>query len=59
MASAMDCAKEIAERVHRGLFWPPQPLKTSWYDPFESLFLNGNPTACIESETIAFLEGNQ
>jgi ATP-dependent helicase/nuclease subunit B len=59
MASAMDCAKEIAERVHSGLFWPPQPLKTSWNDPFEPLFLNGNPTACIAPDTIAFLEGNQ
>ena len=59
MVSAMDCANAIAELVHKGVFWPPQPLKTSWDDPFDLLFLNGNPTACVTPETIAFLEGNK
>jgi ATP-dependent helicase/nuclease subunit B len=59
MVSAMDCANAIAELVHKGVFWPPQPLKTSWDDPFDPLFLNGNPTACVTPETIAFLEGNK
>jgi ATP-dependent helicase/nuclease subunit B len=59
MNSAMACAERIAALVHNGNFWPPQPLKTSWVDPFESLFLNGNPEACITPETIAFLKGNQ
>lgn len=59
MESAMACAKEIAARVQEGKFWPPQPLKTSWDDPFEALFLNGNPEACIAAETIEFLEGNK
>ena len=57
MDSAMACAKTIAERVQTGNFWPPQPLKTSWDDPFESLFLNGKPDDCIEEETITFLKG--
>ena len=59
MNSAMDCAKKIAVLVHKGHFWPPQPLKTSWDDPFEALFLNGNPEDCIAPETIAFLKGNR
>ena len=59
MSSAMTCAERIAALVHNGNFWPPQPLKTSWVDPFEALFLNGNPEACIAPETIAFLKGNQ
>lgn len=57
-ASAMRCATEIAERVHKGDFWPPQPFNTSWDDPFEALFLNGKPEACFTDETIAFLKGN-
>jgi hypothetical protein len=36
-SSAMDCATEIAQRVHKGEFWPPQPPNTSWDDPFEAL----------------------
>lgn len=59
MNSAMVCSEKIAALVHNGNFWPPQPLKTSWDDPFEALFLNGNPEACIAPETIAFLKGNQ
>ncbi|MFM8981894.1 MAG: PD-(D/E)XK nuclease family protein, partial [Spartobacteria bacterium] len=57
MASAMACAGEIAGRVRQGVFWPPQPLKTSWDDPFEALFLNGWPERCISEETVYFLKG--
>ncbi len=57
-SSAMDCAAEIARRVHAGEFWPPQPVNTSWDDPFEALFLNGKPEACFTEETIEFLKGN-
>jgi len=59
MNSAITCAETIAALVQNGNFWPPQPLKTSWEDPFEALFLNGKPEACVAPETIAFLEGNQ
>lgn len=59
MNSAMTCAERIAELVHNGNFWPPQPSKTPWGDPFEALFINGTPEACIAPETIAFLKGNQ
>ena len=59
MESAMSCAEAIATRVASGVFWPPQPPKGSWTDPFEAFFLNGNPESCIAPETIAFLEGNK
>jgi hypothetical protein len=58
MISAMNCAETIAKHVHKGNFWPPQPLKASWDDSFESLFLNGKPGDCIEEETIMFLKGS-
>jgi len=57
-SSAMNCAAEIARRVHAGEFWPPQPVNTSWDDPFEALFLNGKPESCFTEETIEFLKGN-
>jgi ATP-dependent helicase/nuclease subunit B len=57
-SSAMDCATEIARRVHAGEFWPPQLVNTSWDDPFEALFLNRKPEACFTEETIEFLKGN-
>jgi ATP-dependent helicase/nuclease subunit B len=56
-SSAVKCAEAVAERVARGEFWPPQPHKVSWEDPFESLFLNGAPEKCFDPETIAFLKG--
>ena len=59
MASAMACAGEIANRVHKGIFWPPQPQRTSWDDPFEALFLNGKPEHCISDETIELFRGDK
>jgi len=59
MLSAMACAEEIAARVQKGIFWPPQPIKTSWGDPFEALFLNGKPEHCISEETVEILKGAQ
>ena len=57
LASAMSCAETIAHRVHAGVFWPPQPPKGSWRDPFEPFFLNGKPESCLSPSTIQFLEG--
>lgn len=59
MASAIACAGEVASLVRKGVFWPPQPLKTSWDDPFEALFLNGKPEHCISEETIELLKGDK
>lgn len=57
MESAMRCATAIARRVSEGCFWPPQPHRGSWDDPFDVFFLNGNPEACLSRETIEFLKG--
>ncbi len=56
-ASAIRCAGAIADRVRRGVFWPPQPPPGNWDDPFAPLFLNGSAEAGIAPETIVFLKG--
>jgi ATP-dependent helicase/nuclease subunit B len=55
--SALACAEAVTSRVGEGVFWPPQPPKGSWPDPFEPFFLNGKPESCLTPATIAFLEG--
>jgi len=57
MASAERCAQEVASRVRRGVFWPPQPLRSSAWDPYNVLFKDGTFEQCIDEATIAFLEG--
>lgn len=57
--SAMACANAIAALVHKGVFWPPQSWKSTWDDPFGAVLLNGKPADCLESESIAFLEGRK
>ena len=57
IASAMRCAEAVALNVDRGIFWPPQPVKGGWDDPFALLFLNGEPEASLDAETMAFLKG--
>lgn len=56
-ASAITCAEAVADLVHRGVFWPPQPFPGNWDDPFASLFLNGTAENSIDGETITFLKG--
>jgi hypothetical protein len=57
MAWAERCAQEVASRVRRGVFWPPQPLRSSAWDPYNVLFKDGTFEQCIDEATIAFLEG--
>lgn len=57
MASAERCAGEVASRVRRGVFWPPQPLRSNAWDPYNVLFKDGTFEQCIDAETISFLEG--
>lgn len=59
LKSSLACAEEIATRVHKGQFWPPQPPGSSWRDPFEALFVNGKPEDCIHKDTVEFLKGAQ
>lgn len=56
-ASALACAEAAAERVHRGVFWPPRPQTGPWEDRFAAFFLNGPPDRCLDADTIRFLEG--
>jgi ATP-dependent helicase/nuclease subunit B len=56
-ASALSCASEVAKNVANGVFWPPQPFRDSWDDPFAALFVNGEPKASIAPESIKILKG--
>ncbi len=48
------CAEAIAERIARGIFWPPrQPL----YDDYESLFLGEAPEDVLSGESLEWLQG--
>ncbi len=55
--SALACAEEIASRISRGIFWPPQSHTTSWDDALGGLFLNGDLRDCLDVSTIEFLKG--
>ncbi|MEO7932365.1 MAG: PD-(D/E)XK nuclease family protein [Chthoniobacterales bacterium] len=55
--SALTCAEEIATRISRGIFWPPQSPTASWGDALGGLFLNGAVEKCFDANTIEFLKG--
>jgi hypothetical protein len=55
--SAMACAEAIADRVARGVFWPPTPAGEVRYDDFEAWFDGRDPAAILDEETIANLKG--
>jgi ATP-dependent helicase/nuclease subunit B len=54
--AAVQCAEAIAERVGRGIFWPPRAVD---YDDYEELFLGDDPAAVFTEESIAFFQGIQ
>ena len=55
--SAMRCAAAVADRVARGVFWPPAADPD--YDDFSAWFGGENPADIFDSATIALLEGRQ
>jgi hypothetical protein len=57
MESAERCAEAIALRVGRGVFWPPQPLRSNAWDPYDLLFKDGKFEECIDPKTIEYLKG--
>jgi ATP-dependent helicase/nuclease subunit B len=59
LASAVECADEVAGHVKRGHFWPPQPWPAGWEDPLGPLLVNGRPEDCFGAETISFLKGEE
>jgi ATP-dependent helicase/nuclease subunit B len=57
--AALACAEAVAEQISDGAYWPPQPFRGTWGDPFAPIFMNGSPEDCIAPETIAQLKGGQ
>lgn len=53
--SAMQCAGAVADRVRRGVFWPPREPQ---YENFEEIFLGQDPVTLLSPQSIAFLRGN-
>jgi len=56
LASAMACAEAIADRVRRGIYWPP---RKPTYENYAELFLNRDPADALDPESIRFLQGPQ
>ena len=54
--SALRCAAAVADRVARGLFWPPAPDPA--YDDFSAWFGGEHPADIFDSATIGLLEGH-
>jgi ATP-dependent helicase/nuclease subunit B len=52
--SAMSSAETVAERVRRGIYWPPRAVQ---YDDYESLFLGEDPASILSSKSKEFLMG--
>lgn len=52
--SAIRCAGAVADRIRRGVFWPPREVM---YDDFESIFLGEDPALCLDESSITFLQG--
>lgn len=53
-ASALDCAAVVAERVKRGIFWPPREVN---YESFDDIFLGEDPAKLFSAASVAFLKG--
>lgn len=52
---AVKCAEAIAERVRRGIYWPPRTVE---YDDYDELFLGDDPAAVLSEGSITFLQGD-
>lgn len=57
--AALECAEAVARHISDGVFWPPQPFRGTWDDPFAPLFVNGSPEDCVAAESIARLKGGR
>lgn len=55
--SALKCAEIVAQHIHDGHFWPPQPFRENWDDIAGPIFKNGAPEECVDPETIQLLKG--
>lgn len=53
-ASALRCAEAVADRVRRGVFWPPRQVR---YDDFEGMFPDGHIEDSLTEAAKKFLAG--
>ncbi|MFZ4683032.1 MAG: PD-(D/E)XK nuclease family protein, partial [Terrimicrobiaceae bacterium] len=53
--SAMQCAAAVADRVRRGVFWPPREPQ---FEGFEEIFLGQDPGTLLTPKAIDFLKGS-
>ena len=53
-ASAMSSAKAVADRVRRGIYWPPRPVQ---YEDYEDIFLGEDPASILSEASKEFLMG--
>jgi len=52
------CAEEVASRISRGVYWPPQQMPESWEDPLGIFLEGGKPEEVLDEATITFLKGD-
>jgi ATP-dependent helicase/nuclease subunit B len=52
--SAMSSAETVADRVRRGIYWPPRAVQ---YDDYESVFLGEDPASILSFRSKEFLMG--
>jgi ATP-dependent helicase/nuclease subunit B len=50
--SAMRCADAVADRVRRGIFWPPRDVR---YDDFAEMFPDGDLEGAVPEAVISYL----
>ena len=50
----MSSAETVADRVRRGIYWPPRAVQ---YQDYEDIFLGENPANILSEESRDFLIG--
>jgi ATP-dependent nuclease, subunit B len=53
--SALRCAEAVADRIRRGVFWPPRDVR---YDDFGEMFPDGNIPEALPESVKTFLAGS-
>ncbi|MGA7212947.1 MAG: PD-(D/E)XK nuclease family protein, partial [Terrimicrobiaceae bacterium] len=53
-ASAMSSAEAVADRVRRGIYWPPRAVL---YEDYEDIFLGEDPASVLSEKSRHFLAG--
>ena len=55
-ASAISSAEAVADRVRRGIYWPPRAVQ---YDDYKDIFLGEDPANILSQESREFLVGSR